>query len=96
MQIIDDFCGLSQGYSGQMAAVTRSGKRRGLIGGNPPHLLLLTSNSPSFSLKYKQPSHKLVGSSKWRITDVYLEFWELSLPDFEEVVGSFICTNGEA
>jgi len=34
--------------------------------------------------------------SKWRITDVYLEFWELSLPDFEEVVGSFICMSREA
>jgi len=30
-------------------------------------------------------------SSKWRITDDYLEFWETSLSDFKEVVGSFIC-----
>ena len=62
MQNIDDFCGQSQGYSGQMAAITRSGQRRGIIGGNPPRLLLLSSNSPSFSSKYKQPSHALAGS----------------------------------
>ena len=62
MHIIDEFCGQSQGSSGQMAEITRSGKRRGLIGGIPPRLLLLTSNSPSFSLKYKHPSHALVGN----------------------------------
>jgi len=53
MQIIDEFWGQSQRSSGKMAAITRSGQSRGLIGWNPPHLLLLTSNSPSFSLEYK-------------------------------------------
>jgi len=53
MQIIDDFCGQSQGYIGQMAAITRSGQRRGLIGGNPPHLLLPTLNFPSFISEYR-------------------------------------------
>ena len=62
MQVIDDFCGQSQGYSAQMAAITRSGKRRGLIGGNPPHLLLPTLNSPSFSSEYRQPNHALAGN----------------------------------
>jgi len=62
MQIIDGFQGQSQGFSGQNAAITQSRQRRGLIGGNPPHLLLLTSNSPSFSSKYKQLNHALEGS----------------------------------
>ena len=62
MQIIDEFRGQSQGSNGKMAEITRSGKRRGLIGGNPPHLLLLTSNSPSFSSEYKQLNHALEGS----------------------------------
>ena len=53
MQITDEFCGQSQGSSGQMAAIAQSGQRRGLIGWNPPHLLLLTSYSPSFRLEYK-------------------------------------------
>ena len=61
-QIIDDFCGQSQGSSGKMAAITCSGQRRGCIGGNPPHLLLLTLNSPSFSSEYKQPIHALAGN----------------------------------
>jgi len=34
--------------------------------------------------------------SKWRITDVYLEFLEPSLPDFEESIGSFIRISREA
>ena len=59
MQIIDEFRGQSQGTNGQMAAITKSGQRRGLIGGNPPNLLLLTSNSPSFSSEYKQSNHAL-------------------------------------
>ena len=42
MQITDDFCGQSQGSSGKMVEITRSGQRRGLIGWNTPHLLLLT------------------------------------------------------
>jgi len=97
MQIIDDFCGQSQGSSGKMAVINQTGQRRGLIGGNPPYLLLLTSNFPSFISEYKNPSHALVGNrAKWRITDVYLGFLELSLPDFEEVVGSFICINRDA
>jgi len=62
MQIIDEFGGQSQGSSGKMAVITRSEQRRGLIGGNPPHLLLLTSNSPSFRSEYKQPSHALEDS----------------------------------
>jgi len=62
MHIIDEFWGQSQRSSGKMAAITRSGQRRGLIGGNSPHLLLLTLNSPSFSSEYKQPSHALEGS----------------------------------
>jgi len=62
MQIIDEFRGQSQRFNGQTAAITQSRQRRGLIGGNPPHLLLLTSNSPSFSSEYKQPNHALEGS----------------------------------
>ena len=62
MQIIDEFRGQSQGSGGQMAAITRSGQRRGLVGGNTPHLLLLTLNSPSFISEYKQPNHALEGS----------------------------------
>ena len=62
MHIIDDFCGQSQGYIEQMAAITQSGQRRGIIGGNPPHLLLLTSNSPSFNSEYKQLNHALEGN----------------------------------
>ena len=62
MQIIDDIQSQSQGSSGKMVAITRSGQMRGLIGWNPPHLLLLTSNSPPFSSEYKQPSHALEGS----------------------------------
>ena len=62
MQIIDEFRGQSQGSSGKMVAITQSGQRRGLIGLNPPHLLLLTSNSPSFTSEYKQPNHALEGS----------------------------------
>jgi len=62
MHIINGFRGKIQGSSGQMAAITRSGQRRGLIGGNPPHLLLLTSNSPSFISEYKQSNHALEGS----------------------------------
>ena len=62
MQIIDGFQGQSQGSSGQMETITRSRHRRGLIGGNPPHLLLLTSNSPSFSSECKQSNHALGGS----------------------------------
>jgi len=62
MQIIDEFLGQSQGSSGQMEEITRSGQKRGLIEGNPPHLLLLTSNSPSFSSEYKQPNHALEGN----------------------------------
>ena len=97
MQIINYFCGKSQGSCGQMEVLTRSGQRRGLIGGNLTHLLLLTSNFPSFISEYKQPSHALAGSqAKWRITDVYLEFWEPSLPDFEEAVGRFACIIREA
>ena len=62
MQIIDGFRGQSQGSSGQTIEITQSRQRRGLIGGNPPHLLLLTSNSPSFSSEYKQSNHALEGS----------------------------------
>lgn len=62
MQIIDGFQGQIQGSSGQMETRTQSTQMRGLIGWNPPHLLLLTSNSPSFSLEYKQPNHALEGS----------------------------------
>jgi len=61
MQIIDGFRGQSEGSSGQIAAITQSGERRGLIGGNPPHLLLLNSNSSSFNSEYKQPNHALEG-----------------------------------
>ena len=53
MQIINEFQGQSKGSSGKMVAITRSGERRGLIGGNTPHLLLRTSNSPSFRSEYK-------------------------------------------
>jgi len=35
-------------------------------------------------------------SSKWRMTNDYLELWEPSLPDFKEVVGSFIYISREA
>jgi len=62
MQIIDEFCGQSQGSSGQMEVITRNGKSRGLIGGILPHLLLQISNSPSFSSEHNQPSHVLAGS----------------------------------
>ena len=62
MQIIDGFRGQSQGSRGKTTTITLSRQRRVLIGGNPPHLLLLTSNSPSFSLEYKQPNHALEGS----------------------------------
>jgi len=34
--------------------------------------------------------------SKWRMTDDYLKFWDPSLPDFKEVVGSFICISRKA
>jgi len=34
--------------------------------------------------------------SKWRMTNDYLEFWEPSLPDFKEDVGSFIFISIEA
>lgn len=80
-----------------MVAINQSGKMRVLIGWNPPHLLLLTLNFPSFSSEYKQPSHALASSGvKCRITNVYLEFLEPSLPDFEEAVGNFICISREA
>ena len=62
MQIIDEFCGQSQGSSGKIVAITWSGQRTGLIGWITPHLLLLTLNSPSFISEYKQPNHALEGS----------------------------------
>jgi len=53
MQIIDEFRGQRQVSNGKMVEITQSGQRRRLIGGNHPHLLLLASNSPSFSSEYK-------------------------------------------
>jgi len=97
MQIFVEFWRQSQRFNGQLVAIIQSGQWRGFIGGNPPHLLLPTSNSPSCSSEHKQPNQCTRRQpSKWRITYVYLEFWEPSLPNFEEAVGSFICISREA
>jgi len=75
-----------------MAEITQSGQRRGLIGGNPPSFII-----PHFEFPFIQLGVQAVESctrrqpSKWRMTDNYLEFWEPSLPNFKEAIGSFIC-----
>ena len=35
-------------------------------------------------------------TSKWRMIDDYLEFWEPSLPNFKNFIGSLICISREA
>lgn len=97
MQPIVEFWRQSQSFSEQMEAITWNGQMRVRIGGNPPHSLLPISYSPSFSSKYKQANQCTKRqSSKWRIIDDYLEFWEPTLPDFKEVVGSSSCISIEA
>jgi len=41
-------------------------------------------------------SHTRRQSSKEKMIESYLEFWEPSLPDFKEAIGSFRCISREA
>jgi len=97
MQIIDDFQSQSQGSSGQVVAITQSGQRRGIIGGKSPSFVTPHYEFPFIHLEVQAAEACTMRQpSKWRMTDDYLEFWEPSLPDFMEFVGSFICISREA